>query len=120
MTHTRRRSSHANPPKPAPAQPGRAANAFQPVTPAGLIQRLRFWLSPPAFTVELDADGARLVQGRLPDRVVAEFAEVARLAHLTAGTIYGIAHGDNTTLEFSPNIPHNHRQRFRNAWGFVK
>jgi hypothetical protein len=69
------------------------------------------------FEVEIHGGSARLVRGSAPGTLVGDFSDVAEAFEIREGTIRAVRKGDGLTLAFSPGIPVDAHQRFRNILG---
>ena len=81
-----------------------------------MLRFLRRFFGSSAFIVELREGKARCVKGKLLDRMLSEFSEVARQHGLAVGTVLGKRGSAGIRLRFSKEIPSASHQQFRNIW----
>lgn len=81
----------------------------------GLAAALWRLIVRPLFVIDVRDGAARLRRGEPPPALLVEFSDVARDLGVSSGTIYGVRARHGLTLEFSPDIPTNAHQRFRNV-----
>lgn len=74
-------------------------------------------LNPPVFVVFLHDGHATAEKGNLSVSFLTECSDVAKKRGIQAGRLYGVSKRDGVSLEFSPEIPEDHHQVFRNVWG---
>ena len=73
-------------------------------------------LNPPIFIVRLHDGHATPEKGHLAVRFLAECASLAKKRGVE-GRFYGVWRNGAISLDFSPEIPRDHHQVFRNVWG---
>lgn len=77
---------------------------------------LRRFFSSCEFVIEIADGRARATKGKLLDRMLREFSEIASGCGITKGTIFGERGPGYTRLAFSREIPPSTQQQFRNIW----
>lgn len=85
-----------------------------------IIDKIYRFLLPPLFTVVIKDDTVRGKRGKVTNKVLSEFEEIARKQGISKGAIYGVKRGGSVSLEFSGNIKKQDQQRFRNAFMYSK
>jgi hypothetical protein len=85
---------------------------------AGLLQRIRFALSPPALEIRIAAGEARPHRGTVKRGFLEDCNDIARDYGIRSGRIFGLRKSGRIRLEFSPEIPSAAHQRLRNAYHF--
>jgi hypothetical protein len=73
-------------------------------------------LKPPIFVVHLRDGHATPKKGHLSVAFLAECASLSKKRGVD-GHLYGVWKNKAISIEFSPDIPDEHRQVFRNVWG---
>jgi hypothetical protein len=71
----------------------------------------------PEFEIRIDERGVSVKRGKISGRFVGECQAICRDWGITTGTVKGVRTRDGVVLRFSPEVPPEHHQRFRNAWG---
>jgi hypothetical protein len=84
---------------------------------AGVIFRILFLPTRPAFVVDLKDGKAVLRRGTVHPRFLRSCEEIAADSGIPRGRIQGIRRGHGVSLGFSREIPDSAHQRLRNAWG---
>ena len=74
-------------------------------------------INRPVFIVSLHDGHATAVKGNLSVAFLTECSDLAIKRGIRSGRLYGVWKKDAVLLEFSPDIPEEHRQVFRNVWG---
>ena len=77
---------------------------------------LRRFFSSHEFIIEIADGKARATRGKLLDRMLLEFSEIACRSGISKGTIFGERGPGYTRLAFSREIPPSTQQQFRNIW----
>ncbi len=83
----------------------------------GFFRWLRSLISPPVFIVSLHDGHATAEKGNLSVAFLADCSDLAMKRGIRSGRLYGIWKSGAVSLEFSPEIPDEHHQVFRNVWG---
>lgn len=87
-----------------------------------MLARLFAWLGrlidPPVFVVEIEEGAARASKGSPAPGFLGDCSDVAKTFEIHSGRIYTHRNGGALQLRFSPEIPEESRQRFRNVLGF--
>jgi hypothetical protein len=95
---------------------GVAAVLLAPRLPA-----LGYWLQrlamPPEFVVAFTPHGPQCRRGRVPTGWLADCAAVAHDFGIVAGNVDAVRVAGGLRLRFSPEIPREAHQRFRNVFG---
>lgn len=71
----------------------------------------------PVFIVHLHDGHATAEKGNLSLAFLADCVDLAAKRGISRGRLFGVWKGDGVSLEFSPDIPEEHHQVFRNVWG---
>jgi len=83
---------------------------------AGLVYFLR---GSPEWRLEVEGGRLKVRRGNVPGRFFADCEQICRDWRIEKGRIEGVRReGGRVSLRFSKEIPAEHHQRFRNAWGF--
>lgn len=82
----------------------------------GFFRNLVLCLTGVDWALDIRQDQVVLVQGKLTDSCVREFAMILKEHAVREGWIRGIKSGGHVRLEFSKSIPSAARQRLRNVW----
>jgi hypothetical protein len=72
---------------------------------------------PPEFVIELRDGSATGRKGAIPGPFLSDCSDIARHFQLQGGRIYGTRGRGGLVLEFSPDLPPESHQRFRNLFG---
>lgn len=83
----------------------------------GLLRWFRRLLNPPVFVVLLHDGHATAEKGNLSVAFLTECSDLAKKRGIQEGRVYGVWKADAVSLEFSPEIPEDQHQVFRNVWG---
>ncbi len=80
---------------------------------------LVFWFLLPRadFVLAIDEGKVRLKRGKVLGQFVAECQQICAEWKVERGSIRGVRYSGRVALRFSREIPPEHHQRFRNAWG---
>ena len=71
---------------------------------------------PPVFTVRIRKDSVTCVQGKIVQKTLIAFKELAKKEKIKKGSIYGIQQKAGLSMKFSSGIPKECYQKFRNVW----
>jgi hypothetical protein len=86
------------------------------------VARFFSWLGrlidPPVFVVEFEDGAARASKGSPSPGFLSDCSDVAKTFEIRSGRIYAHRNGAALQLRFSPEIPEESHQRFRNVLGF--
>ena len=86
-----------------------------------MLRTFLHWLTqranPSLCTVEFTAGGVSCRSGTPPPGCLADVADVAGAFHLTRGTLDVVRRDGRLQLRFSPDVPVDCHQRFRNVLG---
>lgn len=79
-----------------------------------------YWLhrlaKPPIFVIELQAGAARLTKGSVPASWTSDCGEIAAEFGIVHGYVEGVRSPWGVGLRFSPGVPKECHQRFRNVF----
>ncbi len=75
---------------------------------------------PPIFVVSLENAHATALKGNLSVEFLADCADLASKRGISEGRLMGVWKSGSVVLEFSPEIPEEHHQVFRNLWGLYR
>lgn len=76
-----------------------------------------FFRPVPALVLRIDHGKVSVRRGKVPGRFVGECQQICTDWKISAGTVKGFRVAGRVSLRFSREIPPEHHQRFRNAWG---
>ena len=87
-----------------------------------MLARFFSWLGrlidPPLFVVEIEEGVARASKGSPSPGFLSDCSDVAKTFEIKRGRLFGHRSGGGISLRFSPEIPEDSHQRFRNVLGF--